>query len=235
VVDPFEGFPAGEYQLDATGGGATPIFQMLFEALEPQFVIEVGSWKGMSALWMGNWLRAHNVCVPLSAGGSDGACMSVQPSMGLDFHPLLLCIDTWLGAPELYQVEASGAWGIQGKRKYGRPQIYEQFLANVILTELTDYILPFATTSSAAARWLLMKGFAEKADLIYIDGAHDEPDVMRDLIDYWELLKPGGALFGDDYDQNWTGVVKAVDRFAGMKKVSLEIIAGERKWVIWKR
>jgi hypothetical protein len=210
VVNPYEGFQAEDYPLEANGGGATPIFGYIFEKIKPQFVIEVGSWKGMSALWMANWMRNQNI-----------------PGQ-------ILCIDTWLGCPELYQAETSGIWGINGKRKFGRPQIYEQFLANVIKSELTGYILPFSTTSAAGAKWLKMRPLSKQADVIYIDGSHEEPDVLRDLIDYWDLLKSGGAMIGDDYDQGFTGVVKAVTRFAEMKRVSVEIVATERKWVIWK-
>lgn len=236
VINPYEGFPADDYPLEDNGGGATPIFGYVFDLVKPRFVIEVGSWKGMSALWMGNWLREHIVPAQSVPGGHDFAgspAGSHEPA--LENHPLILCIDTWLGCPEIYQAETSGVWGINGKRKFGRPQIYEQFLANVIRTELTEYILPFSTTSASAAQWLRMRMPALQADVIYIDASHDEPDVLRDCIDYWGLLKVGGVMFGDDYDRAFSGVIKAVTRFAEMKKVSLEIVAQERKWVLWKK
>jgi predicted O-methyltransferase YrrM len=37
-------------------------------------------------------------------------------------------------------------------------------------------------------------------DLIYVDGSHDAPFVLWDAMLSWELLKPGGILFFDDYD-----------------------------------
>jgi len=37
-------------------------------------------------------------------------------------------------------------------------------------------------------------------DLIYVDGSHDAPFVLLDAMLSWELLKPGGVLFFDDYE-----------------------------------
>lgn len=48
-----------------------------------------------------------------------------------------------------------------------------------------------------------------QADLIYIDGAHDYESVKKDI---W--MWKGRArkiLCGDDYDEHWEGVVRAVD------------------------
>lgn len=76
--------------------------------------------------------------------------------------------------------------------------------------------------------WLLRQGL--QADAAYIDGSHEEEDVIRDLIDYFEILKPGGVIFGDDC--SWTGVRTAVRRFA--EEAGRDISLVHDKWVITK-
>ena len=39
----------------------------------------------------------------------------------------------------------------------------------------------------------------EIADVIYIDGAHDQKSVAADLDAWWPVLKPGGLFSGHDY------------------------------------
>jgi predicted O-methyltransferase YrrM len=48
--------------------------------------------------------------------------------------------------------------------------------------------------------------------MIYVDASHEEEDVYQDLVSYWDLVRPGGVLFGDDW--TWDGVRLAVQRFA---------------------
>lgn len=36
-------------------------------------------------------------------------------------------------------------------------------------------------------------------DFIYIDGAHDAPTVLVDLVDSFQMLRPGGLIICDDY------------------------------------
>lgn len=40
-------------------------------------------------------------------------------------------------------------------------------------------------------------------DFIYLDGSHEAPDVLSDLVLSWELLSPGGLLVCDDFE--WGG------------------------------
>lgn len=48
--------------------------------------------------------------------------------------------------------------------------------------------------------------------MVYVDGSHAYRDVLRDLHDYWPLVREGGALFGDDI--TWPSVSRAVSEFA---------------------
>lgn len=49
-----------------------------------------------------------------------------------------------------------------------------------------------------------------KADMIFIDGEHDETSVRFDIMACKELLAPHGMLCGHDYSLNYPGVMQAV-------------------------
>jgi predicted O-methyltransferase YrrM len=51
----------------------------------------------------------------------------------------------------------------------------------------------------------------EKYDFVYIDGMHTYEQVKKDIINYKDLIKPGGFIGGHDYSHYWPGVVKAID------------------------
>jgi predicted O-methyltransferase YrrM len=72
-------------------------------------------------------------------------------------------------------------------------------------------IVPLPMTSENAAVILAAKGI--KADMAYIDAAHEEEPALRDFRAYWDLLTPDGVLLGDDYI-SWEGVTRAANRFA---------------------
>ena len=73
-----------------------------------------------------------------------------------------------------------------------------------------------------------------RAELIYIDASHDEYHVYGDLVHYWQLLRPGGIMFGDDYGPDFfPGLVRAVDRFASDLGLSPEVI-DRQYWLLRK-
>ena len=178
------GFDATRYPLDLQGWGSdAPIFADLIAWTRPRLIIEVGSWKGASAIHMA------------------GICAA----QGLEAQ--ILCVDTWLGAGE-FITAAPGDPERDLRRVHGWPTVYYQFLANVVQTGHAGRIVPFPQTSQIAARWLAAQGV--RAELIYIDGSHDAADVRQDIEAYVPLLQRGGVLFGDDYDC-WPSVRQAVE------------------------
>ena len=113
---------------------------------------------------------------------------------------LVICVDTWLGSLEHYAKKEGGYWGRdQLATVNGYPSFYKRFLANVIENGVQDNILPIPNTSHIAARWLAKQKI--QADLIYIDASHDAVSVARDIKAYLPLLKEGGVMVGDDYEQ----------------------------------
>ena len=52
--------------------------------------------------------------------------------------------------------------------------------------------------------------------------------MLADLRAYWPLVKPGGGVcFGDDYCVEWPGVRAAVDEFAALHELELEILRAQ--------
>lgn len=64
----------------------------------------------------------------------------------------------------------------------------------------------------------LLKQFIEAGhlyDIVYIDGAHDYHGCRSDLELGRQLVKPGGILCGDDFDEEHPGVINAVGDILG--------------------
>lgn len=205
--DPYLNFPSQDYPQDMQGWGShDPIFAQILSAIAPSIILEIGTWKGVSAIYMAELLKTKEH----------------------DFA--IICIDTWLGGIE--HIDDSISISIDDTRKHGYPTLYYQFLANVIHTGHQDCIVPFPNTSAIAARFLLKRQI--QADLIYIDASHDEEDVYADLSNYWKILRSGGVMFGDDWDAGALGysVICAVNRFVKEKQLNLQVQGN--KWVIQK-
>lgn len=185
--DIYQGFPLGEWPLDLQGWGfESPIFEAVIKNIKPKLIIEVGSWKGASALQMAKFLKQE---------GINGE---------------IICVDSWLGTADTWWHRDDISFG--RARQFGRPTVYHQFIANIIHTENTDVIIPLPSDSLSAAQFLKAKGV--QADMIYIDAGHDYTHCLQDIKAYWGALRLGGVMIGDDYSLAWPGVVRAVHEFA---------------------
>jgi len=193
-------------QLDITGwNGHSNIFKELILNINPTLIIEVGTWKGLSAITMANILKQNNI------------------------KSKIICVDTWLGALEFIdRLKHTPERDL--KLVNGYPTIYYQFLSNVVLSEVQEYILPFPNTSNIAYNYFHNNSI--KADLIYIDGSHEYEDVKKDIDNYYNLLNNKGIIFGDDY-YNFVGVQKAVTEFCLKNKCEFSI-QENNFWIIKK-
>lgn len=153
-----------------------PIFAELIRERLPSTIIEVGTWKGASAIHMAELTRALGTRI--------------------------FCVDTWIGGDGHIFRDIGEAQPVQRDR-HGWPGIYYQFLHNVKASGFTDRIVPVPFMSLHAS-WLL-EAHAIQADLIYIDGGHHYLDVLVDLNAWSKRLAPGGIIFGDDFQQGGVG------------------------------
>lgn len=194
--------------LQGWGGSDSPVFRDIMTLIRPTSIVEVGTWKGRSAIRMAEIAR----------------------NLGLD--ALIVCVDTWLGSLHLL---LSDEWRPQLRFRAGRPSIYDTFLANVMSCGFTERIIPFPQTSATAAAFLLRHGV--QVDLVHIDASREEADVLSDCRVWWKLLRPGGMLMGDEYMQAWTGVVRAATVFSREVGVPLQVGGSppHQKWLLQKQ
>ena len=142
----------------------------------PSFIVEVGSWKGLSAIAMGQWLKSN---------GNATSCATI------------LCVDTWLGTTRAWTQR-----GENGNTLYanaGYPSIFFQWLFNIKHAGLDDIVVPLPLPSTMGALYLEKKKLSP--DLIFIDACHDYPCVYADILSWYPVLRRGGALFGDDVNR----------------------------------
>jgi hypothetical protein len=184
--------------------GNSDFFNQTIQKISPEIIIEVGTWKGQSAITMAKSVRENNL------------------------NSVIYCVDTWLGAIEFW-TDLSYTEERNLILKNGYPQIYYQFLSNVVHNNLQDIILPFPNTSLIAARYFIKNNI--KSKMIYIDGSHDEDDVYMDLKYYYNILENGGVMFGDDF--SWYQVRNAVDKFTNEMGIKYETHP-DNFWIINK-
>jgi hypothetical protein len=138
---------------------------------------------------------------------------------------VIICVDTWYAGFDHYKGAPEKIRG-----HFGRPDLYYRFIANVMSHGVQNRIIPLAMDSINAARVLGWMGV--KADFIYVDASHEEGDVLRDYNAYWDLINPGGAMMVDDLTNHFPGVLKDWAKFLKAKKLSADLIEGEKAIVI---
>lgn len=198
------------HSLDLSGWFEEDQFvQDLIDNYKPKTIIEVGTWKGKSAIYMAECLKK----------------LSIQSR--------IFCVDTWTGAAEFW------TWASRTSErdllfKHGMPQVYYQFLSNVVHTSNQEIIYPLPVPSSTG--YEIFNYYKIKADLIYIDASHEHTDVLRDITNYSQLLNDSGIIFGDDYNNlSFPGVKRAVEDFLkNNANWKLTLSEKERYWLLTK-
>lgn len=176
-VNPYKNFNPRALKPDMqTWGGNAKILLNKIDELNPELIVEVGTWKGGSAIHMAKHLKKINS------------------------KAKIVCVDTWLGSLEHWMAKDETShrknWFRSLKLKNGYPQLYNQFLYNVIHAGLQEYIIPFPVTSAIAAEWFIKKDI--EADFIYIDGDHSYNAVYYDVLQWYVNLKLKGHIIGHD-------------------------------------
>lgn len=182
-----------------------PVFASIIKEVQPKSIIEVGTWKGASALHMAKL-----------TGVTTDAMMPLDSTVaGIPIY----CVDTWQGGIDHLLNEDAPNANSNFIRFHGYPQIYFQFLHNVLQSPYASRIFPIVNTSLTGAR--LLREHKISADLIYIDAGHDYESCYMDLCHYWQLLNAGGMMFGDDI--KFPSVQHAVARFAYERQLSAQM------------
>lgn len=136
-----------------------------------------------------NILKRKNPQTVIEIGSWLG-CSTRFIASHLEEGALLYAIDTWRGSEEHVGNDHL-------------PYLYSTFLSNIKHARLTDKIVPIRMESLEAA-----KNLSLRADLIYIDAAHDTVSVKKDIMNWYPHLNGEGVMCGDDW--LWESVRKAV-------------------------
>lgn len=191
-----------------------PIFDRLIAETQPKNIVEVGTWKGRSAM--------HMALASESIMGIDDVSGAEIPA-----RPNIYCVDTWLGGFD--HILSDKPHDAIARDAVGSPQLFHQFLRNFAEEpRFAKRVFPIQNTSINGARWLASLRIAP--ELIYIDGSHEYEDVYADLLAYSQILAGGGVMFGDDF-RAFPGVFAAVIRFHHEAHMKLEEVAGNF-WIL---
>jgi predicted O-methyltransferase YrrM len=104
--------------------------------------------------------------------------------------------------------------------------VYEEFVAYLSYLRLWDKVVPMLCSSTHASGYFQDKSL----DMAFIDGGHDYMSVWTDLFNWWQKIKPGGILCGDDGD--WPGVRKALDEFSAVIMADVETDIDGKFWLL---
>lgn len=128
----------------------------------------------------------------------------------------LCCIDTFGGSIEH-----------EGQDNLG--QLLTRFSDNIAMSRNSHKVRTFVGDSKQVMPVMMRNGW--RFDIIYVDGSHEEEDVIQDGLNAFEMLAPGGAIIFDDYHWEFRDekpVMKAVARLE-------EMIPIKAVWSTWQR
>lgn len=205
--DPYEEFDPAWAEPDFQGWGHEHgVFSASIRKLKPRLIVEVGTWKGASAIRMGQICR----------------------ELGYDTE--IVCVDTWLGAASVFIHSGTDSQRMRFESMRfvnGYPMLYYTFMRNVVDAGLQDIITPLPQTSENASR--ILRYYKVQPDIIYLDAAQEKEPVFRDLMFYWPLLRKGGHLIGDDYKNK--NVRAGMEKFATRIKHKPEVLGGKFRFL----
>lgn len=138
--------------------------------------------------WFGNarqldWFLADEPKTIIEVGSWLG-CSTRYLAANQPEDGILYAVDTWCGSPleSVHQQDPRLS------------HLYHLFLSNIKHAGLAYKIVPVRMASVEAA-----KAMNVKADLIYLDAAHDTQSVLEDIEHWYPHLKEGGVMCGDDW------------------------------------
>lgn len=141
---------------------------------------------------------------------------------------VLMCIDTWCGDINMWLGDAFST--TMGKND-GNPDLYHHFIRRIKDHALDDTVIPVRVSSVVAARMLKVLGY--QIDFVYLDSAHEAGETFLEMNLYYDLLRPGGVLLGDDYGY-FPAVKFDVRKFLDFKGLTADLLEDRETWMIHK-
>ena len=136
----------------------------------------------------------------------------------------VISLDTWDGALVMKLHSHDHITKLSGR------SLYETFLSRMVTRNLTNAVFPMRMSSLVGARLLYYLGY--KFDLIYVDSAHEIGETLIELKLFYDLLRPGGMMMGDDYD--WLAVKHDIALFGECTGTTIHKIPNTVQWYVHK-
>ncbi len=158
---------------------------------------------------------------PLPGYGSDAP---IFERLMKKLTPLTIIeVGVFHGASLIHMVLTSQKLGISpviiGVDQFEDPDLLPQVEFNLSQVKGNGRVILKSGKSNVAARELGAAGWF--AQMIHIDAGHDYINAYRDCVVYWDLLTPGGVMFGHDWKMG--NVQQAVRDFAFEKHLSIRV------------
>lgn len=172
--------------------------------------------------WLANKARYSHVFIEIGSwhGRSTRAIVDNLPNNGV-----LYAIDHWMGSQSERLTNHASAAEAEGDAAY------LEFCDNLFDHIQEGRVIPLRMTSKNAANFLKSKGI--QADIIFVDGGHEKPEVIEDIDNWTPLVKDGGILCGHDYYHEgyvWIGVQQAVDEKFGQRGTGMGYLENNSIW-----
>jgi predicted O-methyltransferase YrrM len=135
-------------------------------------------------------------------------------------HPesRIVCIDTFNGGTEHTSAQTEG--------------LFDRFNTNLTDSGQAHKAEVLRCASFEGLLQLITRG-GEGPDLIYVDGSHEAPDVLADLVLAFRLVSPGGVILCDDYLWPHIDVLSspklAIDAFTNIYRRKIEFLDGPHR------
>ncbi len=174
------------------------LFQRVVDG-DIRLVIEVGSFCGASACFIADYFKRKEI------------------------PAVIICIDTWCGDINMWLKKD---FDIIMSKSDGQPKLFNNFVSTIRKYRVDDVVIPLRVSSVVAARMIEVLGY--KVDMVYLDSAHEVGETFMELNLYYNLLKKGGVIFGDDYNI-FPAVKHDVDLFSSFISQDIEFSSSKDK------
>ena len=141
---------------------------------------------------------------------------------------LMICVDTWLGD---INMRMSSNFQEFMQLNNGDPVTYHHFMKSMIDAGNQKTVVPLRLPSIVAARTLRVTNY--NIDAVYLDSAHEAGETFLEAAMYYDLLQPGGVIFGDDYHL-FPAVKRDIDAFSKFVRSNLMFTSSGKVWFIYK-
>jgi hypothetical protein len=209
--DPLQYIPAEQQHLFRDALNYWP----LMFALAPEVA---DCWGELSPAWLSRAIEAGNIhrMMSLHADGSGSMNQYISLARRVKHGGTLVEVGSYLGGSAVTVAAAT-------RDRQLRVISVESFAGNLNnmvdghpLPSINSYVrqvkttFPFLNVDAVPLPGeLAVSQFADGSlDIVFIDGDHSTPAVLRDIDVWWPKVAPGGILAGDDYD--WKTVAEAV-------------------------